>query len=238
MSNSQASQEALIDSYLKLVGEEYGKKVALEFDVIPETSDYPESLDTWFNDFNKKIKNKIRRKKRKTNYYKYFSGIAAVFVAILIVSTVITLNVEALRVEVLNFFIEEDSESTHIRAGKMIPGDTLLDEYHGMYVLNYVPEGFILDDVMDFTINTRMTYLYQDRRIFFSQDKGEVDIQIDNERSVITEYILPTGESAILSDGDGYSAIIWENNVRTFMISGDVDKEMIIKMAESMSWKE
>lgn len=239
MSNNQQSQDALMESYLKLVGEEYARSIGEEYDEIPEDIDYPKSLDQWFKAFNGKIKKINKAKKRKANSYKYFIRIAAAFVAVLIVSTVITLNVDALRVEVLNFFIEQDNRSMHIQAGRTAPGDAILEEHHGLYVLGYVPEGFVLEEVnnMD-SFMVSMSYVYQDRYIRFSQEGGQVDIQIDNERSVITEYQLSSGENAIVSEWDGYSLILWENDRLTFMITGDIDGGSLIKMAESMVWKE
>lgn len=237
MSNNRSSQEELMNSYLKLVGEEYAKIVSEEFDEIAEVDEYPENLDRWFSEYNKKNKNRQKRKKLATNSYKYMRRIVAVFVAVLIVSAVITLNVEALRIEFLTFFINENSDNIHIQTESIEQRETILDDYHELYVLGYIPEGFVIDNILDMELDVKLTYTYQDMRITFTQHKGEADINIDNERSNIKEYTLSNGEISILSKDNNYGSIVWENDTYTFIIYGNVDEKTIIKMAENIIWK-
>ena len=82
-----------------------------------------------------------------------------------------------------------------------------------------------------------MTYLYQEKRIVFIQQKGSLDTNIDNERMKVTPYKLENGENAILSESDDYTSIVWKNDTNTFIIEGNIDRDSIIMMVENVDYK-
>lgn len=237
MSELKDSKEQLFDSYLKLVGDEYAKIISEEVDKEPMVSDYPKSLDLWFESYNKRLKRKHNIKKFANKSYTYLRRIAAVFVVVVIVSTILVLNVEAVRIEFLNFFINEESNNIHIQSEIKTQEDLLLEDYHGLYLLGYVPEGYILKDILNINDNVTMTYLYQEKRIVFIQQKGSLDTNIDNERMKVTPYKLENGENAILSESDDYTSIVWKNDTNTFIIEGNIDRDSIIMMVENVDYK-
>lgn len=234
------NREEMIDLYLKLVGEQHAKNICDEIENDKSEIDnleYPHALDVWFETFHKARYKKQRAQKRRNTFYKFSARIAAVLIITAIVLGVITYSVEAFRIDFLNFFVNENSNSLHIVSKKVTQGDELLDGYRDLYVLGFVPEGFVLEDVQGIEGHIFTSYVRGEQQIHFGQDKGEVDISLDNERHKISYGKLSNGNKTIIAASDEDNIIVWQNDAYTFIIDGDIDLETLKKMAESIIWK-
>ena len=233
-------KDDMLDLYLKHIGEQHAYNINKELEKNKEAIeniDFPKELDEWFENFTKQRYRKQRIKKRMQTLYKSSARIAAVLVLIITILGVVTFSVEAFRIDFLNFFVTEKSNNLEIKSRRVVQGEDLLEDYEDLYVLGYVPEGFVLSDVEGIKEHLLITYINGNKRIDFMQHFSDIDISLDNERMKITYEELKGGEQAIFSQSADYNSIVWENDICTFVLSGEADIKTLKEMAESIIWK-
>jgi len=198
-----------------------------------EAVEVPESLDKWFYDYIEKMKKAEKRKKLFSNL-KQVSKRAAIIILVLIAAmSTLMFTVEAVRVRVLNFFIERNEKYTEVRIdeekGVMTPN---LD-WDSYYSPGYLPEGYFFESSKVIGSSKVLKYTNEENQIIFTQANNGTDIQLDTEDAVVEEVSLDGNEGMIITEGDKV-ILFWYNEEASFTIIGHEDKEEILKIAESV----
>ncbi|MDO4387878.1 MAG: DUF4367 domain-containing protein [Eubacteriales bacterium] len=107
-------------------------------------------------------------------------------------------------------------------------------QWLGRYYLSYVPEGFELFDI--FPEMNSVEYRNVDgKAIRFDEcPKGSAS-NINNENAVCS-YERVNGESAYVIDRENSAFVIWGIGTEYFIVYGDLPKEEVLKIAESVEF--
>lgn len=185
--------------------------------------------------FERKI-NKLIKEQRRSSFMRTFANygkkVAIIFLIITSIAFATTMSVEAYRVKVIEVITEVWEEFTsiifknkeNINDGILVPA-----------VPKCVPEGFsILEEkIYDY----RYTVIYVDvnnREIFYEQSvlsSGQVLLDTENTK---VETIEIDSKEIFFFTNKGINQIYWIDDSYIYTFISSIDKEEIIKMAESI----
>ncbi|PKM57967.1 MAG: hypothetical protein CVU98_03300 [Firmicutes bacterium HGW-Firmicutes-3] len=234
--------EQMMESFYRYIGYQHIKNVGKEFDEISELAkdiEYPKELDSWFNDYLEKSKKAEMRNKRIIFIKRLAKRVAMVTLVLGIGLTVMTFSVDAFRIKFLNLVTDVTQRYTGFQVVEIedheainIPAD-----WNNYYLLDYVTNGYSFDRIQEFGENKIVFYQNsQGDEIQFSQFPNNNSFQVDTENAVTTEIII-NGNKGTLVEKNGLLTLIWYNANHAFYLMGNIDKEEIIKMAESFNVK-
>jgi hypothetical protein len=105
------------------------------------------------------------------------------------------------------------------------------------YTLGYMPDGFELTDKFETNLQNQYTFKKDDITIIFSySDSSAYNIQYDNENTKVENFLINNQTAYILLslDDSDIISIIWGDEKITFKLSGNINKEELIKIAEKV----
>ena len=243
----EKAKEKILEAMLKYAGACHAENIANEMKVENEFEEqipYPPELDV-------RIKKLIYRHNMKEYFRngwetvaRAFPKVAMFFFMLLISFTILVTSVDAFRVKVLNFIIEVGKEYTSIDFKEN--GSDALEketsriplEWKDVYVPAFVPEGFKITKAESLKFTKIIHYSNDNGRlIVFQQHNGEnTNKRVDSENAD-SENILINGLEGLLVEKNGRTTLIWHNNDFSFSLMSEVDKNELIKMAESIKIK-
>ena len=235
-------QEQMMDSFYRYVGYQHIENVAKEFDEISKLAkdiEYPKELDDWFYDYLEKSKKAEKRKKRAASMKRMSSRAAMVVIVLGIGLTVLSFSVEAFRIKFLNLVTDVTQRYTsfQIEEIKNQEEDSIPTNWSNYYLPEYIVDGYSLNRVQEFGENKIMFYQNnQGEEIQFSQSPNNNNFQVDTENAEITEIMI-NDRKGILVDKNGFLTLFWYNSDYAFYLMGNIDKDEIVKMAESTKIK-
>lgn len=200
----------LMDNYAK----EEGKRLLHAFDEAEKSGDCPEVSEELDKKCRRLIENEFSRRERNTLFSRIGKAAlrAAIYACVFLgLSTVAVLSVEALRVPVLNFIIQQTDRYSVLTADDQNDSnpsqeDNLVDRISAL-----VPDEYVLV-VEDHGMDSRFMLYYQDPDghiiSFFAIPSTETN-SIDTENASITEVKL-YDYNAILVEKDGLR-LVWGN---------------------------
>lgn len=180
-----------------------------------------------------KIAKEIGRQKRRKaipELRRFGKYVAIFFVVIVAVFSVSFVTVDAFRTRILNFFSEDQGESTiHM----------IQESQSGVFSPAYIPENMNISlyndggEPVEILIQTANSLYYAHIFIF----DGRTAVYSDTENVNALEYIDINGVDAEYSEKDGYSSLVWSNEAQTHLIyiDSNLSKEEIIKIARSIN---
>lgn len=179
---------------------------------------------------------KTHKRKNRTNAFLAVAKRAAKRVAILFIVMISTCGVlfvsaEAFRVRVLNLFVHE--ETLYQNVGSIADNEEL--KAMGVrYIPDYLPDGFYKSGLAGDSNIKQIHYSNKDGDtiIFEQSDRNQLmslDTEHELKRILIGEY-----EGYIVSDTEGQTVIMWEQDTLFFGIFGDIPVDAAKRMAESL----
>ena len=172
-----------------------------------------------------------------TVFFRIPKRITFVFlICALIIAT--PLSIKAIREPLFDFFASLFSNEVHLR----IDGTTVIEQcpksIKGEYVLDYVPEGYELEN-RDAT-ETSVILRYSDGAgsFEFVQSVLETyDLIIPGNSQILDDEIIINGFEGKAYTYDGITVLVWANDEYLFEIisGGTLDLEELIKTAEGVS---
>lgn len=204
--------------------------------------DFPIELD-------KKVREIIANHSKKTNHKrsrKAFKAalprLVAVLVLIFVIITIFVANVEAIRIKVLNFMMDETEKYTSVdikeesdvleseSISRAIPPD-----WEGQYAPTYIPEGFRITEAKNYNDTSSIVYLNDARQMILFQKwpRENVNLRIDTEGTDTTSINI-NGFEGLLVEKDDIIRVMWYSDDVLFTISSQIDKNELIKIAESV----
>jgi len=163
----------------------------------------------------------------------------AMLIALVILGTTVV-TVEAVRVKALNFLMNVQQEYTSFQlqdSSSDSEGVSTNIDWHQSYVPTYVPDGYEISSITDSELS---------KTIEFTDSQGSLitymELSADNKPALDTEHA--TGFEAVSINGhegtvvmkNSLVTVIWAMNDRMFMIRGQIDKDMAIKLAEGVKY--
>lgn len=227
--------------FLYEYGQEYTDKICADTDALHEKYkdlEIPDSLDTWFDGYNKEqIKKERKRKLQKR--IRFVSKRAAIFIIVMIAVTgSLTIGVEAFRLRIFNLFVQESEEYTDLSLMEEGVENTNITKPEGLldyYYVTYLPNGFNLLDYSGDDGFIAFVFSDGDSRIQLITQTGGPDFlsQVDSENAEVTRFDL-NGNDAIYFTKNDKGTIAWHQDNVLIKISGYISKEKLIKIAESI----
>lgn len=240
----KVAEDMALTGMYNYIGYQHVQNTANQLDEISmkcKDIDYPKALDEWFENY---LHTSLKQEKQKKRYaaFRRYSNRAAIFLLLIIAGiAVTTLKVEAFRVKFLNLFIEVNERYSQVKI-KDINEDNVYEsipaDWEEYYLPEYIPDYFEIYNIKTFG-DSKMVY-YKDSKgneIQFSQSPISDTFQIDTEDGIMVNVQIE-GNQGILVDKNGLLTLIWYDENSTFYIIGKIDKNDMIKMAESMKKQE
>jgi len=201
-----------------------GDQLDSEVSLRPE---FEQRMELLFRTAERKLQG-VRRRKRAIKA-------AVAIAATLVVFTTVVASVEAFRVPVLNFFMENGDGYMSISI--MNDGanyDDFAQAATGLYLPSYIPEAYSVDSIED--ADSIYAAIYKDATenlIIFKRLSAGTNLVIDTE-DVVIESLTINGESAQYSEKHGFGNLIFTIEDNFFLLSGGVGKDEMVKIAESV----
>lgn len=230
--------EIIFDKIIKYAAVKQGDKLAHETPSEKELA----AKYTFSCEFEEKMQGLfVRQKRYERNVRLVRTAIkiaAAIFIS-LSVSAIAVMSVEAWRVRVLNFISEISGKSTTIQIyGRETDYDRFLTEAREIHLPTYIPDEYkteSIEKVDDFYLVTYKNYM-GDMLELIRLPIG-ASIGIDSE-DAFTEQIIVNGQPALYSLKNEIGNLFFKYNENAFLISGQLTKEELTKIAESMKYRE
>lgn len=157
---------------------------------------------------------------------------AVVLVAALLAAFGAVMSVEAWRQAFFSFFQKKYPTYSDVSYEQI--KDISLPETLIKYAPTYIPEGYVLTES---DTSPASNYLYyendQDESIFFLQMRLDTaTFAIDTEREDFVEIDIG-GQMARFLPNEGEYTLLWENSYYSFILTVNIDKDELIKIAKS-----
>jgi hypothetical protein len=244
-------EEALIKLAMSSFAEREGQRFMQENEALKDDPFYQPSAEA-----ERKFKRAINRHyyKQKTKHflqasYQHLNKVAIVSLIAIILLATSALAVEAVRVKILNFFVNFQEEYTEIRlkekSGEQnfgeedIIGKNIPSNWKNAYAPLEIPAGYSINNsVNDGNFKTIEYANGRNEMIIYQQFDEQVVSNIDTEKADSIKEITVQGHKGLLVNKDGKRTITWSNDAKVFLIitkASNLQEEDIIKMAESVT---
>ena len=229
-------ENKVIEAYYGYIGEIYVDSIVDELEEKKEeikNTSFPKELDTWVEEYIKTEEKKEKRIKLIKNIKKQSKKAAIILLIVIAGISTLIFTVEAIRVRVFNYFIEKNERYTEIRVEEENNIKTPELNWESYYQPTYMTEGYYFESSKDIGSIKVLKYTNGENQITFTQANNGTDFQLDTEDAV-TENIKINGNEGLLIIKEDRSMIFWHNEEKSFTITGNIKKEEIIKIAESI----
>src|SRR6056297_21110 len=236
MNPMKNKENEIIEAYYGYIREIYVDTIVDELEEKKEeikNTSFPKKLDTWVEEYIKTEEKKEKRIRLIKNIKKQSKKAAIILLIIIAGISTLIFTVEAIRVRVFNFFIERNERYTEIRIEEENNIKTPELDWENYYQPTYMPEGYYFESEEDGGLIKMLNYSDGKNQIIITQTNNSAGIQIDTEDAT-TEKININGNEGFLIIKEDRSMIFWHNEERSFTITGNIKKEEIIKIAESI----
>lgn len=174
--------------------------------------------------------------KRKNTFMKLkkITSKAAIYIVIFTIGFFITFStVDAFKITVINFFIEQKEKFSLLSLTENNPS-TVPSELTEKYYPHYLPEGYELSNTFVNDNGVEISYINKENEIINYGYFGiEATAGIDTENRAETSVLINDNQGYIYSKND-HKILTFTSDDCIFVIDGFISQEEMIKMAESI----
>lgn len=197
---------------------------------------------TFSEEFERNMQKLINKQKK--FYFAWFNTVgkrvAAIILAVILSFATITFSVKALREPVIRFIVETfEKFSNVVFVNDKSEEDIIVDAQFEIIIPEYIPEGYTRDSEINYDIGYQVAYVSQDNLnniIYMQMLNNESAVQANTE-NIEYENLLVNNYSAIYFSNKGTNTIIVSGETYIFTVDGTVEKEELLKIAESIKIK-
>lgn len=235
--NSNDENNRIMEAYYASIGKAHINNIVRELESKKEEIDkivLPASLDAWVEDYAKKEIKEKKRNKRLSSIKKFSKRVAIFIIVLISAMSAVVFTVEAVRVRVLNFFIEINEKYTEVRVDE-VNGNYITPEleWESYYVPEHIPDGYFYEGSVDGGSIKILKYNDGENQIVFTQARNSTDIQLDTEDAEVRTVLIDGNEGQIITKGDRVM-FFWYNDEKSFTIKGQVSEDEVIRIIESL----
>ena len=184
----------------------------------------------------KKTKSHARR--RRVGQALNKAAIAMLIMLVILGASVMT--VQAVRVRVLNFLMNIQQEYTSFQlkdSGSGSEDDGTTIDWHQTYVPTYIPDGYEVSATSQNENYKKIEFTNSQGLLLTYMELGEGNkSQLDTEEASVFETININGHEGTMVVKNSLATVIWSMDERMFMIRGQIEKNIAIKMAEGVKY--
>lgn len=188
----------------------------------------------------KKSINKIEKDLRENKKYRKtpVTKIKAAVIALVVLfsGSIVTYNANADFKSFINkLFTKTDThiDITYNKSNLEYDFSEIPESWEYFYIPEYVPDGYRVKEINSTEDWIDIIYARDEKEIDFIQFKGNVTYSIDSERSEMSEVEI-SGNKGYLQHHEVLTVIYWNNSEMIFNLSGTIEDEELIKVAESI----
>lgn len=227
----QELNERVFDELLKYASADYVENIDSQW----PSGEEPDSEHTFSQEFNKKMELIFAEQKKRERMIKIKQSLvkAAVIVLLVLTASLFTvMTVDALRVKILNYFIEKREKSTTYFMNSESP--VVILNAQDIALPTYLPNGYSM--VSDGVIDDYYIAIYKDdaENEFILEVLAEDSIVGIDSEHVNVEHIKINNQPAEYYLKDKIGIISYIHNERIYVLSAPLDKDELIKIAESI----
>ena len=172
---------------------------------------------------------------------KVLRSAAVILVALLSLSSILFMTVEAFRVPVINFFIEQ-GDGFWVISGKSEDNSVNSDFDPNDPLAGLLPEGYEVTATEGDTRNVKRYYYqnYNDEKITLWFLENIVDMTVDSEDASKSEKCYVAHYEGILVTKDGFVQLAWFDQLsqKSYLLSSNtLDGDALLRIAEQMMKK-
>lgn len=193
---------------------------------------------TFSEEFERKMQKLIHKEKK--FYFTWFNTIgkrvAAIILVILLSFTTITFSVRALREPVIRFIVETfEKFSNVVFVNDKSKEDIIIDFTFEKTIPTYIPEEYKFDSDFEYDNAYQVMYVNaSNSTIIYSQQINNDSILQANTENVTYQNIVINDYPAIYYSNKGTNTVIVSGERYTFTVEGTIEKELLIKIVESI----
>jgi len=209
----------------QMVEERFGSEAAEKMSEIQMTRQKVDDDEKW-----------TKQNGKLYHIYPRFKKIAAAILIVVMLGA-ITMSAEAFRVPIVNFIMNFQKEFMHISVEQ---SETMVDELdiERIYYLEKTIEGYeLFDEIIEPKLVVRRYKNGKQQEYKFTQQSYISTSNFDNEGTGYESVDLIYGE-ALFNDFDETYYLTWFYDGYKFEVSGELTKEEMISLAESLVLKE
>lgn len=196
------------------------------------------------DEFEEKMQKLIEKQKKFYYYWLNTAGkrAAAVIAALFVGLTAVTFGVKAIREPFLRFIVETFEKFSSIifmndddNSGQSSISADADFEFEAVEP-SYIPEGFVLDSKIDDFLWFQAIYINSENSSVITYTQTMVDdtvMQADTEDTTYNKIQI-NGYEAISYTRNGNNTVVFNSDKYVFSVTGSIDMDEIIKMAESI----
>lgn len=236
------------DSLFRLIMDEAAEKEGQGYlEEMERLKSDPESMPSKeaFQKFNRQLdayykKNNDSLRKKRIQGILNKAAIAAVIVIALLFTTVA--SVQALRIKVLNFFIDVQSDHTSFQIkddDNSTNNSAPVVNWSNAYVPTYIPDGYEASKISDNGFTKAIIYANQQgSTISYSELSVDSELALDTENADKFESLDINNHQGTLIVKNSVTTIVWQMDDRMFLIHSQTDEDIVIKVARSVKFIE
>lgn len=188
-------------------------------------------------EFERKMEKLLRHEHRPHRILLHSTGKrVAVLAAVIALLAASMLSVGAVRESIVSFFTEVYEEFTAIifdqpeEMGRTYEADSI-----DAIEVTYIPEGFELISESKNDVESRMEYVDDcGNRIIIRQTLNRNTQKTIDTEDVESEEVVVKKYRGIYFENKGFGTLIWDDSKQSFEIAGNVERDEIFKVAESI----
>ena len=219
----------ITDGLLEELVREWAATLPSRFPLEPE---HPHRFSRQFLD---KMELLFREADRREDAARCRRGSAGKLLALLLAAALATTMATAFLAYYFRMVREERKEYSAVHYEQV--GRGYAPEEFVPYHVTYVPEGFTQVQSRETEFSFQQKFRNDEGgTIVFNQTKiSQTSFFIDTEYVDLEEIILCEKQSALYLDNETLKTIHWDDGEYTFRVSGNLSKEILVKIAESLS---
>lgn len=195
----------------------------------------PEAKERFTRLLDKHLKNR-RKNMRKGNLLHKALLIVAAAVAVFAVAM---LTVSAFRAQVLNLFMTPEKDYTYVQITDSAPEpsvSSLPADWKNAYMPTYIPDGYEVTSVINQNVMKSISFAKNTSNIYYYEYNSLNGVALDTETAPLVKPVSVNGHDGSLVQKDGKLSITWEMDSHLFLIYGNISREELIKIAESVKY--
>ena len=223
------TEEKIVDKVLDTLideasAEAYRKEAEYNAPEVTFSSEHERNMQKLFK--NERRKYNLRRATVVTG------KVACILLVVVVAMSVAIYSVEAWRNKFFNYFFVKDAPDTEITFT-----ETKQNSYsNDMVSIGYIPEGFELTESKEGINNFFLNFENEKEFVQLKRNKISLKTAINTEKGTLENLRINDCEGVYII-GNSANTLLWHDGVYTYQILSNLEKEEIIKIAESTSAK-
>lgn len=224
--------DEVFDAFLRSTGEQTLEELYDKY-----IEEFPEDVQEELPELDKKMRKIFRKAKARekgTRTARYVRRIAVLLIATLSIGGLGIMHVDAWRVSFSNFVLEVTGGkiSLDIGGNQAARQDRMLPE--NVKIPEYLPPGFELGDIMQFKSEVIMEFTNNSQTITFDQAVLSEMAYNEFSHEEDNELVKINGWDGQIINLNGLIKIIWRDELNVYRITGSLERDQLVKMAESI----